>query len=147
MTQNLTQNRKNWGGVEITQPPVFGLFQVTKRSETIEAQWMDKPIAAHNPEVVGSSPTPATIKSPLFSRKAVISFSFRNFFRHSPFRGHQVDPDSDPYGQKARPGRGSAVSGPRSVLGCFTRPSPGLFPWLSPPLSVRPWSHGRRCPG
>ena len=72
MTQNLTQNRKNWGGVEITQPPVFGLFQVTKRSETIEAQWMDKPIAAHNPEVVGSSPTPATIKPSDFERNQTV---------------------------------------------------------------------------
>ena len=79
MTQNLTQNRKNWGGVEITQPPVFGLFQVTKRSETIEAQWMDKPIAAHNPEVGGSSPPPAT-RNPLESPDSSGLFLFSATF-------------------------------------------------------------------
>ena len=53
LTQNLTQNRKNWGGAESTQPPGFGLFQVTKPPENVEPQQMDKPTAAHNPEVGG----------------------------------------------------------------------------------------------
>ena len=70
LTQNLTQNRKNWGGAESTQPPGFGLFRVTKLPENVEPQQMDKPTAAHNPEVGGSSPPPATrnpLESPDFS--------------------------------------------------------------------------------
>ena len=102
---------------------------------------------AHNPEVGGSSPPPATIKSPLSSWKAVISFAFRNFFRHSPFRGHQVDPDSDPYGAKPRPGRGVSVSGLSGIFVVFRVSVRGLFPSPWPPLSGRRWSHGHRCPG
>ena len=129
------------------QPLGFGSFQVSKSLETLEVQQMDKPTAAHNPEVGGSSPPPATIKSPLSSWKAVISFAFRNFFRHSPFRGHQVDPDSDPYGAKPRPGRGVSVSGLSGIFVVFRVSVRGLFPSPWPPLSGRRWSHGHRCPG
>lgn len=82
LTQNLTQNRKNWGGAESTQPPGFGLFQVTKPPENVEPQQMDKPTAAHNPEVGGSSPPPATKADNL---KGLSVFCFHEFLRDDPF--------------------------------------------------------------
>ena len=46
------------------QPLGFGSFQVSKSLETLEVQQMDKPTAAHNPEVGGSNLSPATMKNP-----------------------------------------------------------------------------------
>ena len=97
LTQNLTQNRKNWGGAESTQPPGFGLFQVTKPPENVEPQQMDKPTAAHNPEVGGSSP-------PRNQQAAEIAWfqrlsSFFITFRMVLFLLSCFDPDCDPYGK------------------------------------------------
>ncbi|ERK58147.1 hypothetical protein HMPREF1545_02657, partial [Oscillibacter sp. KLE 1728] len=52
----MTQNRKNGAGAERKRPPGFGRFQVSKGPESTAPQRMEKPTAAHNPEVVGSSP-------------------------------------------------------------------------------------------
>ena len=98
-----------WSGEE--QPSGFGVFQVSKGLETLVPQRTEKPTAAHNPEVVGSSPAPATTKTPLSSRKAVFFFHFCNFWRTSPFPGHRGDPNRDPYGSKNRPGGGVSASG------------------------------------
>ena len=98
-----------WSGEE--QPSGFGPFQAQKGSESTAPQRMEKPTAAHNPEVVGSSPAPATTKTPLSSRKAVFFFHFCNFWRTSPFPGHRGDPNRDPYGSKNRPGGGVSASG------------------------------------
>ena len=57
---------------------------------------MEKPTAAHNPEVVGSSPAPATIKTPLSSRKAVFFSALLQLWGTSPFPGHRGDPNRAP---------------------------------------------------
>lgn len=44
-------------------PPGFGPFQAVKRTKSVETQRMDKLTTAHNPEVGGSSPPPATMLS------------------------------------------------------------------------------------
>ena len=97
---------------------------------------MEKPTAAHNPEVVGSSPAPATTKAPLSGRKAVLFSALLQLLGTSPFPGHRVDPNRDhgsPEGgrqdhgegsddgavreqkfleKERRPGDGNAASGP-----------------------------------
>ena len=61
---------------------------------------MEKPTAAHNPEVVGSSPAPATTKAPLSSRKAVLFFHFCNFFGRPHFLDTEVTQTVTHTGQK-----------------------------------------------
>ena len=51
---------------------------------------------AHNPEVAGSSPVPATTKTPLSSRKAVFFSALLQLWGTSPFPGHRGDPNRDP---------------------------------------------------
>ena len=58
---------------------------------------------AHNPEVVGSSPAPATIKAPLSSRKAVLFFHFCNFFGRPHFLDTEVTQTVTQTGQKIGP--------------------------------------------
>ena len=96
---------------------------------------------AHNPEVVGSSPAPATIKTPLSSRKAVFFFHFCNFFGRPHFLDTGVTQTVTQTGQKMCP---EAVFSPpgsrpfgRDFL-MFTAPPSGLFPWPWPPLSGLP---------
>ena len=132
LTQNLTQNRKNWGGAESTQPPGFGLFRVTKPPENVEPQRMEKPTAAHNPEVGGSSPPPAT-RNPLESGDSSGLFLFSATFWRSLFFSFKSDPDSDPYGN---------FSGLERAINCRR----GRVPWPPPPAAGPRWSHGRRCP-
>ena len=98
-----------WSGEE--QPSGFGVFQVSKGLETLVPQRTEKPTAAHNPEVVGSSPAPATTKTPFSSRKAVFFSAFLQLWETSPFSGHLGDPNRDPYGSKNGPGGGISVSG------------------------------------
>ena len=57
-----------WSGEDTTSG--FLPFQAQKGPETVVPQRMEKPTAAHNPEVGGSSPPPATrnpLESPDFS--------------------------------------------------------------------------------
>ena len=72
-------------------------------------------MAAHNPEVVGSSPAPATTKAPLSSRKAVLFPTLLQPLGTSLFSGHRGDPNPDPDGAKNVPGGGVSASG----LSCF----------------------------
>ena len=60
-------------------------------------------LVTHNPEVIGSSLAPATIKSPLPTRKAAIFSARLQLFWTSPFSGHRGDPNHDPDGSKTRP--------------------------------------------
>ena len=76
---------------------------------------MEKPTAAHNPEVVGSSPAPATTKTPLSSRKAVFFSAFLQLWGTSPFPGHRGDPNRDPDRSKSVPGGGVSASGTSSL--------------------------------
>ena len=102
---------------------------------------------AHNPEVVGSSPTPATIKSPLFSRKAVIFFCFHYFFSPLYFVVAGLTQTLTHTGEKRGPDAAVPCPGLALFWDIFRGRLPAPFPWLSPPLSGRRWSHGRRCPG
>ena len=96
---------------EEEQPWGFEPFRALKGPESTAPQRMEKPTAAHNPEVVGSSPAPATTKTPLSSRKAVFFSALLQLWGTSPFPGHRGDPNRDPYGSKNGPGGGISVSG------------------------------------
>ena len=74
---------------------------------------MEKPPAAHNPEVVGSSPAPATTKpSDLVKiRRFFFTFCLKKFSEKlCGFAKFAVDPNRDPYGSKNRPGGGISAS-------------------------------------
>ena len=91
---------------------------------------MEKPTAAHNPEVVGSSPAPATTKSPLFSWKAVIFFHFCNFGRRSHFLDTGVTQTVTHTGQKTGPEAGTPPPGLRAfgeILESLQRRHQDLF--------------------
>ena len=90
-----------WCGEE--QPSGFKPFWASKCLESTATQRMEKPTAAHNPEVVGSSPAPATTKSPLSSRKAVFFFHFCNFGRRPRFPDTGVTQTVTQTGQKIGP--------------------------------------------
>ena len=60
---------------------------------------------AHNPEVGGSSPPPAT-RNPLESPDSSGLFLFSATFLRGLFLAFKSDPDSDPYGEKVRSRRG-----------------------------------------
>ena len=64
---------------------------------------MEKPTAAHNPEVVGSSPAPATIKTSLSSRKAVFFLLFCNYWGRPYFLDTGVTQTMTHTGQKIGP--------------------------------------------
>ena len=68
-------------------------------------------LVTHNPEVIGSSLAPATIKSLLPTRKAAIFSARLQLFWTSPFSGHRGDPNHDPDGSKNAPGGGNTASG------------------------------------
>ena len=114
------------------QPLGFGSFQVSKSLETLEVQQMDKPTAAHNPEVGGSSPPPAT-RNPLESPDSSGLFLFSATFLRGLFLAFKSDPDSDPYGNFS--GLGRAINCRR-----------GRFPWSLLPGAEPMWLHGRKYP-
>ena len=60
-THDPDRAKSPWSGEE--QPSGFGRFQAQKGPESTAPKRMEKPTAAHNPEVVGSSPAPATTKT------------------------------------------------------------------------------------
>ena len=68
-------------------------------------------LVTHNPEVIGSSLAPTTIKSLLPTRKAAIFSARLQLFWTSPFSGHRGDPNHDPDGSKNAPGGGNTASG------------------------------------
>ena len=75
---------------------------------------MEKPTAAHNPEVVGSSPAPATTKPSDFARNQTVFlyFCLKKFSEKlCGFAKFAVDPNRDPYGSKNAPGGGISASG------------------------------------
>ena len=96
-------------------PPGFGPFQAVKRTKSVEPQQMDKPTAAHNPEVGGSSPPPAT-RNPLESPDSSGLFLLSATFSRGLFWVLKSDPDFDPYGEKVRSRRGLSAPGPH----CFS---------------------------
>ena len=98
------------------QPLGFGSFQVSKSLETLEVQQMDKPTAAHNPEVGGSSPPPAT-RNPLESPDSSGLFLFSATFSRGLFWVSESDPDSDPYGEKVRSRCSFSAPGPHCFSG------------------------------
>ena len=63
-----------WSGEE--RPSGFGRFQASKGLESTAPQRMEKPTAAHNPEVVGSSPAPATTKPSDFLQNQTVFLYF-----------------------------------------------------------------------
>ena len=115
-----------WSGEE--QPSGFGPFQAQKGSESTAPQRMEKPTAAHNPEVVGSSPAPATTKTPLSSRKAVFFFHFCNFGRRPRFLDTWVTQTVTQTGQKNAPGGGIFASGLSCLFSGVRGHLPELFP-------------------
>ena len=60
-------------------------------------------LVTHNPEVIGSSLAPATIKSPLPTRKAAIFSARLQLFWTSPFLDTGVTQTMTQMGQKTRP--------------------------------------------
>ena len=60
LTHNLTQNRKNSGGVNGLYRAKNDMFLDTIRSESTGNVCFPALSAAHNPEVAGSSPAAAT---------------------------------------------------------------------------------------
>ena len=75
MTHNLTQNGKNADGISGVNRPEKDMFPDSIRLESTENVYAPPLSAAHNPEVVGSSPTAATIK-PLISSE-ISGFSYQ----------------------------------------------------------------------
>ena len=61
---------------EEEQPSGFEPFRALKGPESTAPQRMEKPTAAHNPEVVGSSPAPATTKPSDFARNQTVFLYF-----------------------------------------------------------------------
>ena len=61
---------------EEEQPSGFEPFRASKGLESTAPQRMEKPTAAHNPEVVGSSPAPATTKPSDFTRNQTVFLHF-----------------------------------------------------------------------
>ena len=130
------------------QPLGFGSFQVSKSLETLEVQQMDKPTAAHNPEVGGSSPPPAT-RNPLESPDSSGLFLFSATFSRGLFFALKFDPDFDPYGEKVRSRRAFLCLDLTAFLGRFLRFRELLsipVPWPWPPPFAPPWSRGHRYP-
>ena len=128
---DLDPEREKRGRSGEGRPSGFGRFQVQKGPESAAAQRMEKPTAAHNPEVVGSSPAPATTKTPLSSRKAVFFFAFCNFFGRPNFLDTGVTQTVTHTGQKTCPEAVFLPPGSRSFgrdFLMFTVPPSGLFP-------------------
>ena len=88
---------------------------------------------AHNPEVGGSSPPPAT-RNPLESPDSSGLFLLSATFSRGLFWVLKSDPDFDPYGN---------FSGLDRAINCRR----GRVPWPPPPAAGPRWSRGRRCPG
>ena len=115
---------------EEEQPSGFEPFRALKGPESTAVKRMEKSTAAHNPEVVGSSPAPATIKTPLSSRKAVFFFHFCNFFGRPHFLDTGVTQTVTQTGQKIGP---EAVFSPPGFLSflwrqrAFARTFPMVF--------------------
>ena len=127
------RRKSPWSGEE--QPSGFGRFHARKGPESTVPQRMEKPAAAHNPEVVGSSPAPATTKTPLSSRKAVFFFAFCNFFGRPHFLDTGVTQTVTQTGQKIGPEAAFPPPGLRSFSRNFcslTAPPSGPFPWSWP---------------
>ena len=123
---------------EEEQPSGFEPFRALKGPESTAPQRMEKSVTAHNPEVVGSSPAPATTKTPLSGRKAVFFSALLQLWGTSPFPGHRGDPNRDPYGQKTCPEAVFSPPGSRSFgrdFLMFTAPPSGPCPWSWPPPS------------
>ena len=120
-----------WSGESTTSG--FCPFQSQKWPKSAVPQRMEKSTAAHNPEVGGSSPPPAT-RNPLESPDSSGLFLFSATFLRGLFLAFKSDPDSDPYGN---------FSGLDGAINCRR----GRVPWPPPPAAGPRWSHGRRCPG
>src|SRR5699024_11401990 len=101
--------------------------------ESLETQRTDKQTTAHNPEVGGSSPPPAT-RNPLESCDSSGLFLFSATFSRGLFWVSESDPDSDPYGN---------FSGLERAINCRRERAP----WPPPPVAEPRWSHGRSGPG
>ena len=93
-------------------------------------QRMEKLAAAHNPEVVGSSPAPATTKTPLSSRKAVFFSAFCNFGGRPHFLDTEVTQTVTHTGEKRGPDAAFLPPGFLSFLWrqrAFARTFPMVF--------------------
>ena len=118
-----------WSGEE--QPSGFKPFWASKCLESTATQRMEKPTAAHNPEVVGSSPAPATTKAPLSSWNAVLFLPFCNFLGRPYFPDTGLTQTVTQTGQKTCPEAVFLPPGSRSFgrdFLMFTVPPSGLFP-------------------
>ena len=103
---------------------------------------------AHNPEVGGSSPPPAT-RNPLESPDFSGLFLFLATFPRGLFFALKFDPDFDPYGEKVRSRRAFLCLDLTAFLGRFLRFRELLsipVPWPWPPPFAPPWSRGHRYP-
>ena len=131
LTQTYDPDRVKSPWSEEEQPSGFEPFRALKGPESTAPQRMEKSVTAHNPEVVGSSPAPATIKTPLSSRKAVLFFHFCNFFGRPHFLDTGVTQTVTQTGLKTCPEAVFLPPGSRSFgrdFLMFTVPPSGLFP-------------------
>ena len=94
MTHTLTHTGKGLYGTNGTKSAAGLILLEQKWPESVENQGMEgsQPVGK---DEVGSSNLPiSSTKSPLFVRKAVISFVFRNFFLISEFHLFQLTTQS-----------------------------------------------------
>ena len=101
VTQILTQIGSGTDGAERLRPSGFPEKQHKNGAKTLESQRMDRFLAAHNPEVAGSSPVSATINR-LISREIRRFLFVLSRKSCSKKSGSNFDPDSDPYGKILR---------------------------------------------
>ena len=132
LTQNLTQNRKNWVRTERTQPSGFGRFcpKVGRKALKRNVRTNRQQLITRRSEVQVLLPQPEIRWNPDSSGL----FLFSATFLRGLFLAFKSDPDSDPYGN---------FSGLERAINCRR----GRVPWPPPPAAGPRWSRGRRCPG
>ena len=94
----MTQNRKNSGGTNGQKRVGRDMLPDAIGSESTRNTCISPLRAAHNPEVVGSSPTAATIISPESADSGEILSVFGTFIG-GLFFAFGADPNRDPYGE------------------------------------------------
>ena len=107
MTQTLTHTESGLCGVNETHRVKLHTHSEQTGLKSIQRGQKHQRSAAHNPEVVGSNPAPATRK-PLESQDSGGFILFLCTFLVAGFLPFHFDPDFDPYGSLGRLERESA---------------------------------------